>query len=393
MTGTQRWIRFLLASWLGITCWGAAIPATKAQGQLFQSTDLFAGGESGVNTYRIPALVQTKSGTLIAIADARRDSAGDLPGHITLVMRRSFDDGVSWTAAKTVRSPSEGGVGDASLLLDKKTGRVWCFFAYGPPGIGFMNSHAGAHTGRTTLQVHAMYSDDDGNQWSAPVDLTPQIKDVTWQGLFATSGTNIQTSKGRYLVPLVVRDAHGVVSARNAYSDDAGKTWKVGQSLGAGTDESHAVELKDGTILQNIRDGYTRLVARSPDGGITFSNPEPDPALIDPKCNAGIAHFKRGNQDILIFTNAASRKCENLTVRLSFDGGHTWPNAKTLAAGPAGYSTVVPLRDGTIAVLYERGKRSSSERITFARFQLQWITEPRAKGDSSQESQQQARFH
>ena len=178
---------------------------------------------------------------------------------------------------------------------------------------------------------------------------------MTWQGLFATSGTNIQTSKGRYLVPLVVRDAHGVISARNAYSDDAGKTWKVGQSLGAGTDESHAIELKGGTILQNIRDGYTRLVARSPDGGITFSNPEPDPALIDPKCNAGIAHFKRGRQDILIFTNAASRKRENLTVRLSFDGGHTWPNAKILAAGPAGYSTVVPLRDGTIAVLYERG--------------------------------------
>jgi sialidase-1 len=392
MTGIQTWIRFLLANWLGTVCCVATIPAAHAEQQLLQMTDLYTHGEAGVDTYRIPALAQTKSGTLIAIADARRDSAGDLPGHIMLVMRRSFDNGVSWTASKTVRSPRGGGVGDASLLLDKKTGRVWCFFAYGPLGVGFMNSRAGTRTGHGTLQVHAMYSDDDGNRWSAPVDLTPQIKDVTWQGLFATSGTNIQTSKGRYLVPLVIRDAHGVISARNAYSDDAGKTWKVGQSLGAGTDESHAVELKDGTILQNIRDGYTRLVARSPDGGITFSDPEPDPALIDPKCNAGIAHFKRGRQDILIFTNAASRKRENLTVRLSFDGGHTWPNAKILAAGPAGYSTVVPLRDGTIAVLYERGKRSSSERITFARFNLRWITEPHAKGDSSQELQQQPRF-
>ena len=94
MTGIQRWIRSLLANWVGIACWGTTIPATKAQGQLFQSRDLYTDGESGVNTYRIPALVQTKSGTLIAIADARHDSSGDLPGHITLVMRRSFEMGL-----------------------------------------------------------------------------------------------------------------------------------------------------------------------------------------------------------------------------------------------------------------------------------------------------------
>jgi sialidase-1 len=258
-------------------------------------------------------------------------------------------------------------------LLDRKTGRVWCFHAYGPPGIGFPTAEPGHLTGPKTLQIHAIYSDDDGITWSAPVDLTPQIKDPAWQAVFATSGTHFQTAKGRYLVPLVVRDGDRNITARNAYSDDRGRTWAVGPAIGPGTDESKAVELSDGTVLQNMRDGSRRAVAVSRDGGVHFESFRHHPDLIDPSCNAGLAVYRRQGQDLVIFTNAASTKREKLQISISRDGGQTWPDRRTLHAGPAAYSTVVPLRDGSLGILYERGEKSPVEHITFAKAPLEWV--------------------
>jgi sialidase-1 len=219
----------------------AASPLVAGNVPLFSQKDIFHEGDNGVHTYRIPALVETQKGVLIAVVDARHDSDHDLPANISLVMRRSSNEGKDWEAPRTIQKVKEGGVGDASLLLDRSTGRVWCFFNYGPPGIGFPTAKPGARTGPTTLQFHAIHSDDDGATWSEAVDLTPQVKELSWQGMFATSGTDIQSSSGRFLVPLVVRDGEGIIHSLNAYSDDHGKTWKHGEPIGKGTDESHNV--------------------------------------------------------------------------------------------------------------------------------------------------------
>jgi sialidase-1 len=218
-----------------------------------------------------------------------------------------------------------------------------------------------------------MYSDDDGATWSAPRDLTPQFKDPAWRGVLCTSGTNIQLSSGRYVVPLVVRDEADVKSSRNAYSDDGGVHWKAGVAIGPGTDESHCVELADGTVLQNMRNGRERAVARSSDGGVTFGPVTHDPALIDAVCNASIVRYRHAGRDLVLFTNAASAKREKLTVRYSSDGCRTWTSGRVLHAGPAAYSAAIMLNDGTIGVLYERGEQSPIERITFARFGLRWL--------------------
>jgi sialidase-1 len=281
-------------------------------------------------------------------------------------MRTSSDRGRSWSAARTIRSTPDGGVGDPALLLDRRTGRVWCFHAFAALPSG----------AKRNLQCHAIYSDDHGANWSAPVDLTPQLKDPSWDDLFATSGTHFQTRSGRYLVPMVVWDAAKVMSSRNAYSDDSGVTWRVGAALGPGTDESKAVELSDGTILQNMRyNGASRrrAIAKSHDRGITFEPLHLDDALIDPVCNAGL--FRHRGSGALVFTNAASTaRRENLTVRLSFDEGKTWPRSQTLHPGPSAYSTAIGLSDGTIAVLYECGVKHSTERISFARFSLRFVS-------------------
>lgn len=348
--------------------------AHRSSAGLFE-VDLFHQGDLGVHTFRIPALVQSKSGVLIAIADARFESTRDLPAKIALAMRRSFDNGAHWTPVRIIFQPQAGGVGDASLLLDRETGRIWCFHAYGPPGIGFSTAKPGSTTGSTTLQLHAIYSDDDGETWSAPRDLTPQVKDPAWQAFFATSGTAIETSTGRFLLPIVVRNADGQIHSANLYSDNHGETWHHGQFIGTGTDESHPVELPGGVILQNMRTSKgRRAVARSTDGGRTFGAVTQDSTLVDPACNAGITRYIHGSTDVLIFTNAASHKRENLTVRWSDDQGRTWPSSRVLYPGPAAYSTVIPLQNGEIAVLYERGAVDSIETITFARFPFDWIT-------------------
>jgi sialidase-1 len=340
--------------------------------------DLFREGDDGVHTYRIPALVETLKGTLLAVCDARHESARDMPARISLVLRRSRDQGNTWSGSVTLRKVAEGGVGDASLLVDRRTGRVWCFHSYGPPGIGFGTAQPGARTGLTTFQFHAVFSDDDGATWSEARDLTPQVKDPAWQALFATSGTHVQTSRGRYLVPMVVRDERGLVSARNAYSDDAGETWGIGAAIGAGTDESKCVEVRNGAVLQNMRNGPTRAVAFSKNGGVTFGPVTHDGALIDAVCNAGFTRYRHKQSDLLLFTNAASGKRENLQIKVSSDEGRTWTAGHTLHAGPAAYSTVLGLRDGSVAVMYECGETSPYSRIRFVRFPLAFATLPLA---------------
>jgi len=324
-----------------------------------ETVELFRSGDGFSHTYRIPALVESRRGVLIAVADARFDSPRDLPGRIALVMRRSVDGGRTWTPPMVIREVSEGGVGDASLLLDRRTGRVWCFFAYGAPGVGFFTA-----TSRQ-LRIQAMYTDSDGLSWSEPVDLSPQLRDGAWQAMFATSGTHFQTSRGRYLVPLVVRDGAGVMAARNAYSDDAGRTWRVGAAIGGAgmvTDESKAVELADGRVMQNLRMGKQdgrRGVAISTDGGVTFGPVTLQDALPDPSCNAGLARVGRR----LWFSNAASAtRRERLALRFSHDSGRSWQTRAVLEEGSAAYSTVIGLRGGAIGVMYEAGSA-----IRFAR--------------------------
>ena len=339
-----------------------ALPLLARTNKARYSVDLFHEGDGGVHTYRIPALIETRKGKLLAVCDARHDSARDMPARISLVLRTSHDRGRTWSPMVTLRQVPEGGVGDASLLLDRKSGRIWCFHSYGPPGIGFFTAKPGERTGTGTFQFHAVFSDDEGETWSEAVDLTPQVKDPAWQALFATSGTHIQTGSGRYLVPMVVRDEQGIVSSRNAYSDDGGKTWGIGAAIGPGTDESKCVELAGGVIMQNMRNGATRAVALSHDGGVTFGAVRHDTALIDPTCNAGIIRFR----DLLLFTNAASAKRENLTLKASADQGNTWSVKQVLQAGPAAYSTLVALRNDSVAVLYECGETSPYSKITFA---------------------------
>jgi sialidase-1 len=166
------------------------------------------------------------------------------------------------------------------------------------------------------------------------------------------------------------------------FSDDGGKSWAIGASSDPGTNESQVVELADGQLLLNMRNHPPRpenfrMIARSRDGGRTLSLAAADRALIEPPAQASLLRFTTAqvqDRNRLLFANPASAARERMTVRLSYDEGEIWPISRVVHQGPAAYSSLVVLPDRTIGVLFERGERSPYERITLARFTLEWLT-------------------
>ncbi|WP_407285712.1 exo-alpha-sialidase [Streptomyces sp. BP-8] len=373
----------LLATGTGLPAAPAA-PAAEphraaARPALYETTDLALSGR-GAHTYRIPALTTLPDGALLAAYDRRNDSAADLPGNVDVMVRRSTDNGRTWSAPRAVVDYDGGvGAGDPSLLTDRQTGRVFLFHAYAPKGVGFGSAGAGnAHDSTGVLHTDYSYSDDGGRSWRNR-RLTSVLKDPSWRGIFASSGAGSQLSGGRLLQQYAFRKADGSMWAASAYSDDHGASWHLGEPVGPRMDENKTVELADGRIMLNSRTNGVRrrLVAHSWDGGLTYSAPAADDELIDPANNASILRYapwapaRQPRAHWLLFSNTASTGArEKLTVRASCDDGRSWPIARTVAPGAAAYSTLTRLQDGTFGLLYESGPY---RKITFVRFDGAWL--------------------
>lgn len=354
---------------------------------LFEQVDLFKQHDGITDTYRIPALAVTNKGVIVAVADARRDSWRDLPGNIDLAMRRSKDLGKTWEPMRVIQDfPKGHGAGDPSLILDRRTNRLFCFYTYSPPGVGSRNSRPGTAdtTDPHTVHAHVIHSDDDGVTWTTatPVDLNPQIKNPAWVSAMTTSGRGLQTRDGRMIQIYFVKPASGPGAAAAAYSDDGGKTWQPGGTAGTGTGESKVFERTNGDIVINMRAGAGpgyRHVAVSRDGAKTFGPAAPDYALPDPGCNADVL---RVSPKVVLYSGLGVLNTRvRLTIRASYDDGRTWPVSRVVHAGPAGYSTMALLPDGTVGLFYERGNNDlhrdmgTRETMTFARFNLEWLAE------------------
>ncbi|MFJ6167940.1 exo-alpha-sialidase [Micromonospora orduensis] len=340
---------------------------------------------------RIPGMAVTNNGTVLAVADARINGSYDLGGgtnNIQIAMTRSTDGGRTFDQPRIIHAPAttSEGAGDPSLLVDRRTGTVYCFYTYSPkPGISFWSGSSGLNTANDPNSLHLQYitSRDNGATWSAPVELNPTIKLPTWQQAFFSSGHGIQTSTGRLIQPFVYRDAAGLTQTANVYSDDNGATWKRGGPAGGNINESKAVERGTGAIVQNMRHNSTRsrFYSTSTDGGATFGPATASALLTDPLCNADEISYLRPSElgtngapvrtrTALFSNNAAPAARNDLTVRLSTDDGASWPARALVKPGGAGYSTMAVLNDGTIGNLYEVGNTGG---IFFARFTLDWV--------------------
>ena len=341
-------------------------------------TTLFERGQQGVHTYRIPALITTNSGTLIACCDARINNSGDLPNNIDTVIRRSTDGGKSWLPIQNIIDWSgKEGTADPSLVVDRETGRIWCAVTWGE-STNWHNSKPGF--GRDTFHNLLVYSDDDGLNWSAPIDITKSLKDPSWRSVWFSPGNGIQTKSGRLVLPFSAADASGADSSWAAISDDHGKTWSRVGPTGTTTNESIIAQLASGTLVCNLRSRHgfkLRGVSSSTDDGDHWSPMEHHQELIESVCQASLLTVPKAltpnGKDWLVFCNPASTKREKLTVRVSFDGGATWPIARLIHAGPTAYSCMTLLPQGGIGLLYERGSTNPYEGISFTSVPLQWL--------------------
>jgi sialidase-1 len=323
--------------------------------------ELYSAGTGGYHTYRIPALLATGKGTLLAFCEGRKMSGSDA-GDIDLMVRRSRDGGKTWSPAAVVYE--EGGdapitIGNPAPVQDRRTGVVHLLFT------------------RNNQRLFATSSRDEGRTWKAPLEITESLRPFpfAWARVGAGPGHAIQLRGGRLLVPVWLNDRiRGNYRSAAVYSDDGGKTWKTGGIVPAAMPDFNECmfrERGDGAVEVTLRSrAHHRYSSLSRDGGATWGEPKAMEGLPDPVCQASTLSL--GGRRA-VFANAADDKRRaNFTVRASDDDGGTWAWAKPLHAGPTAYSDLARGRRGEILALFEAGEKTPYQSIRFARIPKGW---------------------
>lgn len=367
MIGRKFWFAGLLA----------AVGRLTATAEPLEETNVFTAGKEGYHTFRIPALIVTKAGTLLAICEGRKTGRGD-HGDLDLVLKRSTDNGQSWGPLEMIYE--EGGtakvtIGNPCPVVDQSTGVIWLPFT------------------RDNDSVFITSSADDGKTWTKPREITSSTKEPTWNWYATGPGNGIQLERGKLQGRLVIPCDHRVSGNKNdkegwdkagrshvIYSDDHGQTWKLGGSTDYAMNECAVVELSDGTLMLNSRSyrgKACRGVSLSKDGGATWEPTTDDPALVESVCQASLIRLSGKQQqqcealDLLLFSNPAVPKGRHhLTVRLSEDGGKTWPKSRLIGEGSSAYSSLAELPSGEISLLYER---DDYKHLTFVRLKAGFV--------------------
>ena len=447
---------------------------------------IFDMGDYGSFNYRIPSIVTTADGVVIAGADQRHDHWSDW-GNIDTVVRMSTDQGQTWSDLTTVidlkSQPYDSGTQSAFLIdpvmIATESGRVWMMVDMFPESTGFgsisqagngfaeaedgnmyleltdadgakytlrgtevydadgsktdytvdegsaENAYhnkgdlydngeyvgniylSGQNTGNDSAPLQVLktcylwltYSDDNGETWSNPVNISGMVKE-DWMKFCGTGpgfGIEIQNGEhaGRLVFPIYYTNNGGFQSSACIYSDDGGVTWQRGMSPndargeGMGDSqnpnfsqqltESQIIELNSGNLLQFMRNtGGSGLVAvsRSTDGGATWSAPVNTQAT-EVYCQLSVLHYgtTEDGKDRVILSNPGSSGRNNGTLRIGVvtetDDSFSieWTESKMFSPGNYAYSCLTDMGDDMIGLLYEK-----SNTIKFTSFNLDFIT-------------------
>ena len=339
---------------------------------------LFRQGEDGIHTSRIPGVVVTARGTVLAWCEARRFSAADR-GESEIRLRRGPDGARTWEAARTVAHVGER-LPRNPHLPPRKRGKD-----FGGPDEQTVNNAVAIAT--RAGPVHLLYcveyarcfhvrSDDDGITWSRPREITSALDgfrtSIDWQAVAFGPGHGIELGGGRLVAPVWVADYRAAPAARHGHgcgvlwSDDGGATWQAGGPAIPGGSEAWVVERGDGSVLMAARNPdprRRRLAATSADGATGWTEPRFIDDLPEWGCMAGATRHPgtprhpgpwllHSAPDTDSTAHAARR---DLTLHASADGGATWPHRRLLRAGPAAYSDLAVLPDGRILCVFETG--------------------------------------
>ncbi|TWU57142.1 sialidase family protein [Rubripirellula reticaptiva] len=382
-----------MKTFIAILCLSMFSVSSAAE-PLRETSDVFPPGFNGVARYRIPGIVVTPKGTVLAYCEARRNNSSDW-GEIEIHLRRSLDGGRTWEPAKHIAhigdrlqgnfhkkedGEREQTVNNPVAIVDRQTGAIEFLYCI------------------NYARCYSMRSTDDGLTWSVPVDITatfePFRKHYDWKVIATGPGHGIQLSSGRLVVPIWLAYGnagdHSPSAAATIFSDDHGRTWQPGKLAVPNEgdfnnpNETMLATLSDDSVMlvtRSVSKPNRKLITISSDGATGWSKPVFHDQLWEPVCMAGmVAHPSQPGT--LIFSNphslpldkdgnekpAGRGKRENLCIKLSRDDGKTWPINKVLDPGKAAYSDLAVLPDGTVLCLYEK-----ADSIACARFNLEWI--------------------
>ena len=344
-------------------------------------------GDDGVAAYRIPGMVTSREGTLLAVYDVRYNNSVDLQEYVDVGLSRSTDKGQTWEKMRLPLSfgeygglpKAQNGVGDPAILADNKRGVIWiaALWTHGMGNGRAWNNSMDGNGKESTGQLVLSKSSDDGKTWSEPINITDQVKDPSWNLLLQGPGMGITMHDGTLVFPIQFIDAARIPNAGVMYSKDGGETWKIRSPARTHTTEAQVAEVEPGVLMLNMRDnrGGSRAVAVTRDLGKTWSeHPSSRSVLQEPVCMASLINVKANEnvlgQDILLFSNPNSSKYRNhITIKASLDGGLSFPEEHQLLLDEDlgwGYSCLTMIDRETVGILYE----SSVAHMTFQAVKL-----------------------
>ena len=383
----------------------------SADDPFIEKIDLFvAGDHPAYSLYHIPGVVVTAKGTVLTWCEARKRAAGVSDwDDIRILLRRSTDDGKTWSAAKSIADVPGPKEKNPFALKMKNVD---------PNDVTYNNPVLIADRNGTVhmlfcleyMRVFYQRSSDDGMTFSRPTEITAAFeafkKHYDWKVLATGPNHSIQLKNGRLIVPVWLStgaggNAHRPSVTATLYSDDQGKNWQAGDIAVPCTEEwinpneTVAIELNDGRVMLNVRSeskAHRRLITTSPDGATQWSTPKFDEALLEPICMAGIVRYNHEGESAILFSNphnlevakgkpepGKSRARRNVSVKLSHDEGQTWPINKCIEEGPSMYSDLAVTPSGTLLCFYGRSGDNkgvaafAGGRLTLARFNREWL--------------------
>ncbi|MEA3460970.1 MAG: sialidase family protein, partial [Bacteroidota bacterium] len=340
---------------------------------------LWSRSDSTYNNFRIPSLIVTQKGTVLAFAEGRE--GGD-SGDIDILLKRSEDGGQTWSKQSVIWDDGANTCGNPCPVVDQTTGRIFLWMTW---NLG--SDHEDGiirKKSKNTRKPYLCFSDDDGLTWSEPADMSLSCKNPSW-GWYATGpGVGIQLQSEKYRNRLIIPANHSYdvedksedvrggygYGSHVIYSDDGGLSWTLSETITPGCNESQVVELSNGDLMMNMR-SYNkkgcRAIAISHDGGASWLDIKHDPQLVESVCQASLIEYGsyQGKRRYLFSNPAVPSGRTHMTIQASFDGCLTWTKAKLVHEGPAAYSCMTVLPDESIGLFYEAGESDPYEQMVF----------------------------
>ncbi len=342
----------------------------------------FRSSASAHRWYRIPAIVATDAGTLLAFAERRDSSASSSDtGDTDVVLARSADHGCTWSAPVVVAERGTDTVGNPSPVVDRTTGEVLLLTVDRPRG------------GTSFHGLHLQRSGDDGRTWTPYSEAGKDLSRLPgWAGGLTGPGHALQLATGpnagRIVVP-VGYERNGRKGAYAILSDDHGLTWRIGYDS-SGDDqrqEGTAAQLADGRVWISYHEqsprvpvGRGRIAALSSDGGASLSTPFARLALPVVSVQASSLVLTGTHAGTVLVSSPGTRNPAVRRVMTIFTARSAVPASSwtaypvTLDDTPASYSDLVQVDDATVGVLYETGSTSWHEGIAFRSLPIRALT-------------------